>query len=103
MKMTGPTLDELMEEVNKKVDDAVLTWNGSYSQIYRELRNLSPEEIADITPDITDQQEYERLIAIVQEASKRNMSQAALAERVRSLSETAKKIVKMVPSLAMLL
>lgn len=101
--MSGLTLDELNDEVNRKVNDAIATWHGSYSQIYRELRNLSPEEIDDITPDITDQQEYERLIAIVQEASKRNMSQAELAERIRTLSETAQKIVKMVPSLAMLL
>ena len=86
-------------EINAAADRAEIALNGQFSQIYKELRALTPEEIDDITPDATDQKEYERLIALVQEATVKNLEQAELINRVRALGEVGLKIARKVPTL----
>lgn len=92
--------DKMFADMEKAADRAEATMNGRFSQIYRELRGLSPEEVDAITPDTTDQKEYERLIELVQQATEQNMEQAELVERVKALGDVAKKIAGRVPSLA---
>lgn len=96
-------LEEMFAEMDAAADRAEKALDGKFAPIYRELRGLSPEEIDEITPDTTDQVEYERLIALVQKATEMNMSQAQLRERVRSLGDVAVRIARKVPSLASLL
>lgn len=90
-------------EMNAAADRAEVALNGKFGAIYREMRALTPEEIDDITPDATDQREYERLIALVQEATSKNIDQAELVDRVKALGATAIKIANKVRSLAPLL
>ena len=101
--MTGKADDEfeaMLADLERAADRASQALEGKFSDVYKQLRALSPEEIGDITPDTTDQQEYERLIALVQEATVRNMSQAQLVERIRALGETAKMIARKTNALA---
>lgn len=96
-------LDDIFAEMDAAAARAEATLNGRFATIYEELRNLAPAEIDDITPDISDQKEYERLIALVQAASQQNIDQAELINRIRDLGEVAKKIARKIPSLVNLI
>ena len=93
-------LDAMLAEMDAAAKRAETTLNDRFGNIYRELRGLSPEQIDDITPDATDQKEYERLIVLVQQATQRNLDQAQLVERVKALGDIAVRIARKVPSLA---
>lgn len=93
-------LETLFAEMDRAADRAERALEGRYADIYRGLRNLTPDEIDDITPDTRDQKEYERLMALVQEASAHNMDQARLVERIHALGDTATRIARRVPGLA---
>ncbi len=101
--MTDEEFNAMLADLNTAADKAGRAMDGRFSEIYKQLRALSPEEIDGITPDTTDQQEYERLMALVQEATSRNMSQAELVDRIKQLGETAKAIAKKTTALAGLL
>ena len=92
-------LDKLFSEMDAAADRAERALDGRFGEIYRELRALSPEEVNEITPDTTDQKEYERLIVLVQEATDQNLSQAQLMERINKLGDVAKKIAKKIGSI----
>lgn len=53
--------------------------------------------------DGADQNEYERLIALVKEATQQNLGQAALVGRIKELGDVAIRIARRVPSLASLI
>lgn len=95
-------LERMFAEMDAAADRAERTLDGRFGSIYRELRGLSPEEINDITPDATDQKEYERLIALIQQATDKNMDQAQLLERIREMGDVAQKIARRVSSLSSL-
>ena len=96
-------LDAMFAEMDAAAARAKTAMDGKFGDIYKELRALSPAEIDEITPDTTDQQEYERLIALVQQATQQNLDQAQLVERVKALGGTAVAIAKKVSGLATLL
>lgn len=73
---------------------------GKYKDELRGLVKLAPEEIDGITPDTTDVETYEKLIAMVKEASRNNVSQAELGQRIKQLGEVAVTIAKKVGGLA---
>jgi diacylglycerol kinase family enzyme len=98
----GIDLDDMFAEMDRAADRAERALDGQFSEIYKQLRSLSPDEIDSITPDTTDQKEYERMIALVQEATERNLNQAQLVERIKSLGDIAINIARKVPSLAAL-
>ena len=95
-------LDQIFAEMDAAANRAERTLDGRFGSIYRELRGLSPEQINDITPDTRDQKEYERLIALVQQATDQNMDQAQLVDRIREMGGVAQKIARRVSSLASL-
>ncbi|MDJ0819747.1 MAG: hypothetical protein QNJ58_26325 [Desulfobacterales bacterium] len=90
------------EELQKDLDELDGIFNGTYKAELNELMGLSRAEIDQITPDITDLKKYEELITVVKKASKVNLSQALLRERIEKLGDVAVKIAKHVPSLAKL-
>lgn len=92
-------LDAMFAEMDRAADRAERTLDGRFGDIYRELRALTPEQIDGITPDTIDQREYERLMALVQEASERNMEQGELINRIRELGTVAKQIAQQVSGL----
>ena len=96
-------LDAMLAEMDRAAERTRATLDGRYGQIYTELRGLSKEEIEAVTPDTTDQEEYERLMALVQEATRQNLDQAELVNRIKALSNVAVTIAKKVPSLAAIL
>ena len=75
-------------------------FTGEYADELKALQGLSQAEIGEITPDNTDIEVYRKLIAIVEEASVKNFTQAELLEDIQELGEVAITIAKKVPVLA---
>lgn len=96
-------LDALFGEMDQSAERARQALEGSLSEQYKALRSLDPATVQDITPDISDEAMYEKLMATVQEASARNESQAQLATRIKTLGGVAVKIASKVPALARIL
>lgn len=90
------------KDLKRDLDNGRKAFEGAYANELNELVGLSREEIDAITPDATDLQEYERLISVVKQASKHNLSQAQLVANVKALGEVAVSIAKKTASLASL-
>ena len=75
-------------------------FKGKYKKELNELAGLSRADIDQITPDLTDLQKYDELITVVKEASRVNLAQAELKNNIEKLGTVAKKVAKLVPSLA---
>ncbi|BDW90997.1 hypothetical protein [Thalassospira tepidiphila] len=74
--------------------------DGQFSDIYSELRSLDPEEIKNITPDVTDEETYEELIELIQEATQQNLDNAELVDRIKEMGSVAIAIAGKVTSLS---
>lgn len=85
------------DDLFAEADDA---FNGKYKDQLNELMGLSKSEIDSLTPDTTDMSTYSKLIKVVEQASKDNLSQADLITNIKSLGDLAIKIAKKVPALA---
>ena len=90
----------MLADIDTAAEKAATALDGKFSSIYKELRALCPEEIDSITPDTTDQVEYEKLISLVQEATRKNLSQSELIDRIKAMSSTAQTIASKVTGLA---
>ena len=77
-------------------------FRGLYAEEINALLGLSKEEIDEITPDATDLKIYNELLEVVKEASRVNLEQAELANRIKTMGEVAARIAAKVPSLAAL-
>ena len=84
----------------KRADEA---FKGDYKAEIEGLLGLSKGEIDAITPGNADLEAYNQLIAVVKEASRVNLAQAELRERILSLGNVAVEIAGKVPSLGTLL
>lgn len=89
-------------DLKKDLEAGREAFEGKYANELNALMGLSREEIDAITPDATDLQEYNRLISVVKQASKHNLSQAQLAANIKALGEVAVSIAKKTTGLAAL-
>lgn len=93
---------EFKKKLEEKMKSNHKEFTSQYEKAIERLRDLTDEEIEAITPDVTSKEIYEELISLVEEASKQNLSQAALKERINKLGDTAVRIAKKVPELVKL-
>lgn len=75
-------------------------FEGTYKNELKALAGLSREQIDAMTPDSTDVETYDALIAIVKDASKKNLAQAALKANIEKLGAVGIRIAKKVTGLA---
>jgi len=94
------------EDFAKQLDEDMDIIHTAFQRDYKEeiegLLGLSREEIDKITPDTTDLETYDKLIAVVRRASVNNISQAELKNRIKELGEVAILISMRVTKLARL-
>lgn len=83
----------------KEADDS---FNSKYADELNELKGLSASEIASIEPGTTGKETYQKLINVVEQASKENLSQADLLNNIKELGTTAVSIAKKVTGIAKL-
>jgi len=98
-----PDIAAFKRDLKKDLKAGREAFEGEFSGELDELMGLSREEIDAITPDTTDLQEYDRLIAVVKQASRHNLSQAQLAANIKALGDVAVTIAKKSGRLAALL
>ncbi len=96
-------IEEFKRKLREKMAENRQAFEGEYKDQLNDLMGLSKSEIDAITPDNTDMEIYDQLITIVKEASRINLSQAQLKQRIEELGTVALKIAKKVPSLAALI
>jgi hypothetical protein len=94
--------DLFRRRVRTAFDNADDAFRGQYAEEIEGLLGLSKQEIDAITPGDADLQAYDRLITVVKEASRVNLAQAELRNRIRELGDIAVSIAKKVPKLAAL-
>jgi hypothetical protein len=96
------TADDFRKRIKKQLEENRKAFEGIYKDGLNELLGLSKADIDKITPDTTDMEIYDGLITVVKEASRINVSQAELKNRIEELGNIAIEIAKKVPSLAKL-
>jgi len=97
------TREQRRERLRRLTTEINESFNGKYSEVLDQLTGLSKDEINSVTPDTEDSRTYSILIKVVEEASRKNFTQADLVEDIKELGEVAVKIAKKIPSLASLL
>jgi hypothetical protein len=95
-------IEEFKRKLREKMAENRKAFEGEYKNELNELMGLSKTEIDAITPDSTDMEIYDQLITVVKEASRVNLSQAQLKQRIEELGDVAVRISQKVPSLATL-
>lgn len=89
-RMTRKRMQEIDEELA-----------GTYGEEIAALSGLSRDEIDRIAPgNTTDIDTYMKLIAVVKEASRRNIAAAEVRQQINKLGQTALDILKLVPGVA---
>ena len=88
--------------VRTALDNADEAFRGEYAEEMEGLLGLSREEIDAISPGDVDLKAYDQLMAVVREASRTNVAQAELKNRIQKLGEVAVSIARKVPKLAAL-
>jgi hypothetical protein len=88
------------DDLFKEAEDA---FNGEHKNELNSLLGLSREEIDSVTPDTSDLIIYDVLIGVVKKASKDNISQAQLIDKIKGLGDVAIKIAKKIPAFTALL
>ena len=84
-------------------EEADAAFNGQYKEVLNKLYGLSKDEINSITPGTTGLQVYAVLIKVVEEASKKNLTQAQLIKNIKNLGDLAVQLAKKIPEFAALL
>ena len=90
-----------MNRFEKAFADADKEFDSQYAQCLKQL--LSEIEITSLSPKTNRQETYQKLIEIVEEATRKNISQAELGAKIRSLGEMAITIAKNISGLKNLL
>ena len=96
-------IEEFKRMLREKTAKNRKEFEGEYKDVLNDLMGLAKEDIDAITPDTTDMEIYAQLITVVEDASRVNLSQAQLKQRIQALGDIALKIAKKVPSLAKVL
>ncbi|MCK5345319.1 MAG: hypothetical protein KAR20_18040 [Candidatus Heimdallarchaeota archaeon] len=96
-------IEEFKRKLREKMAENRQAFEGEYKNQLTDLMGLSKSEVDAITPDTTDMEIYDQLITVVKEASRVNLAQAQLKQRIEELGEIAVKIAAKVPSLVALL
>lgn len=87
-------------DIFAEADDA---FNGIYKDELSALKGLTDEQIKSVLLETADRQIYADLIKVVEQASKDNLSQAQLTDKIKALGKVAVQLAKKVPQLALLL
>ena len=91
--MTKNRFDDMFAEADEAFD-------SKYQKEMNELKGFSDEELAVLTPDTTSKDVYLALIKLVSQASKENLAQANLIDRIKEMGGIAINIAKKIPSFA---
>jgi hypothetical protein len=90
------TDEEFDNAVQAALDRNKAALMGRYKKELGDLLKLSDEQLSAIVPDVTKTETYNNLISVVKEASRANVAQADLQDKITTLGQGAVKIAKLV-------
>jgi hypothetical protein len=90
---------QLRRDLTRIIDETRAEFEGKYGEELKALLGLSAEELEEIAPRLESTEVYAQLIAVVRNASVKNLSVARLKARIRALGEVAVAIARKVPGL----
>jgi PHP family Zn ribbon phosphoesterase len=90
---------QLRRDLTRIIDETRAEFEGKYGEELKALLELSAEELEEIAPRLESTEVYAQLIAVVRNASVKNLSVARLKARIRALGEVAVAIARKVPGL----
>jgi hypothetical protein len=93
---------QLRRDLTRIIDETRAEFEGKYGEELKALLGLSAEELEEIAPRLESTEVYAQLIAVVRNASVKNLSVARLKARIRALGEVAVAIARKVPGLGRL-
>lgn len=89
--------DDFDNAVQAALDRNKAALMGHYNEEIGSLLHLSSEQLSAIIPDTATRTEtYNNLISVVKEASRANVQQADLENKISSLGQDAVKLAKLV-------
>jgi hypothetical protein len=86
--------DDLKEKLRKKSAESAARANLLLAEELNSLRRMTRTDQETLRPKITDQKAYDELIAIVEEASSKNMDLALLQQRLEKLGSNVVQVGK---------
>src|SRR5215213_10114094 len=95
--------EQFTKEVDEALDRADASFSVDYAGALACLQGLAEQEVREICPEPTGIDTYNRVIAVVSEATRQNLAQAELVTRIRALGASAMRIAGRVPQLTRLL
>jgi hypothetical protein len=95
--------DEFRKEVDDALDKADAGFRVDYASALAGLQGLTESDVRAICPEPTCMETYDELLAVVQDATRQNLAQAELRNRIRGLGAVALRIAGRIPQLTKLL
>lgn len=86
----------------KMAENAKKAFDGKYSKQLSELTKMSDQDFQSVLPGEDSGAIYSVLLKVVEDASRKNISQAKLVSNIKELGEKAKKLAMKVPTLAVM-
>jgi uncharacterized iron-regulated protein len=88
-------LEELSQGAADETDEAL-------KAELNKLKAMTRTDLENLRPRVTDQETYDKLIAVVKEATEKNEDISQLVTRVKSLGNAAVSLAKKIPGLVKL-
>lgn len=88
--------EEFEKAVNEALERNKAALMGQYNTEIGSLLKLSDKQLSAIIPNTTRTATYNNLISVVKEASRANVQQAELENKISALGKDAVKIAKLV-------
>lgn len=86
--------DDLKEKLKQKSKESAARADALLADELDALKRATNTDLEALRPKITDQTAYDQLIAVVEEASRKNMDLAMLEQRLKSLGSNVVQIAK---------
>jgi len=88
--------DDFNQAVQDALDRNKAALMGSYNKQLGDLMKLSDEQLSAILPNVSKTETYHNLISVVKEASRANVQQADLENKISALGQDSVKLAKLV-------
>lgn len=86
--------DDLKEKLKQKSKESAARADALLADELDALKRATNTDLEALRPKITEQAAYDQLIAVVEEASRKNMDLAMLEQRLKSLGSNVVQVAK---------
>lgn len=92
--------DESLKDLEGLSEEAAAETDEALKAELNKLKSMTRTDLEKLRPQVTDQETYDKLIAVVKEATERNEDIAQIVTRVKGLGGAAVSLAKKIGGLA---